>query len=145
MKRSILMSIHPEWVELIASGEKTLEVRKRAPIEKPPFTVYVYETIPNHGLVNDSQGKVVLKFTCDYIQRTMYPADGLVDVIDEKNSCMTAREIVEYAAGYAVYFWHIKDVEVYKTPQKLSQFRIPGAKYPLMYPPQSFCYIEKIG
>lgn len=28
--KSVLISIHPQWVEKIASGEKTIEVRKTA-------------------------------------------------------------------------------------------------------------------
>ena len=41
--KSILMSIKPQWCELIASGKKTIEVRKTAPKETP-FRVYVYCT-----------------------------------------------------------------------------------------------------
>ena len=45
MRMAILMSIHPEWVKKIASGEKTVEVRKTAPSHLyEPFTVYLYES-----------------------------------------------------------------------------------------------------
>ena len=40
--KKILMSIQPQWVEKILSGEKTIEVRKTAP--KPPFKVVMYCT-----------------------------------------------------------------------------------------------------
>lgn len=39
---AILMSIQPKWCELIASGRKTLEVRKTKPQWQPPFKVYIY-------------------------------------------------------------------------------------------------------
>lgn len=42
MKR-VLISIRPEWVEKIASGKKTIEVRKSAPKEVP-FKAYIYCT-----------------------------------------------------------------------------------------------------
>lgn len=41
--KSILILIHPEWVEKITSGKKTIEVRKTAPKESP-FKAYIYET-----------------------------------------------------------------------------------------------------
>ena len=31
MMKSVLITIRPQWVEKIASGEKTIEVRKAAP------------------------------------------------------------------------------------------------------------------
>ena len=41
--KSILLSIKPKYVELIANGEKTIEVRKTAP-QEVPFKAYIYET-----------------------------------------------------------------------------------------------------
>ena len=42
---SILLSIEPKYAELIASGKKTIEVRKSAPKEVP-FKAYIYVTRP---------------------------------------------------------------------------------------------------
>lgn len=44
--KSILMSIKPKWIEKIASGEKTVEVRKTVPKCETPFKVYMYCTNP---------------------------------------------------------------------------------------------------
>lgn len=41
---SILMSILPKWCELIASGKKTIEVRKTRPKIDTPFKCYIYCT-----------------------------------------------------------------------------------------------------
>ena len=41
--KAVLISIRPQWVEKIAKGEKTIEVRKSAPKEVP-FKVYIYAT-----------------------------------------------------------------------------------------------------
>ena len=41
--KSVLISIKPQWCEKIASGEKTIEVRKTAPKEVP-FKAYIYST-----------------------------------------------------------------------------------------------------
>lgn len=43
--KAVLISIHPQWCEKIASGEKTIEVRKTAPKEVP-FKGYIYATRP---------------------------------------------------------------------------------------------------
>lgn len=41
---SVLISIKPRWCELIASGRKTVEVRKTAPKLEVPFKCYIYCT-----------------------------------------------------------------------------------------------------
>ena len=42
--KSVLISIQPKWCELIASGKKTVEVRKTRPNIPPPFKCYIYCT-----------------------------------------------------------------------------------------------------
>lgn len=42
--KSVLISIQPKWCELIASGKKTVEVRKNKPKLEIPFKVYIYCT-----------------------------------------------------------------------------------------------------
>lgn len=44
MKKAILISIKPEWVEKILKGEKTIEVRKFMPRCDFPIDVYIYCT-----------------------------------------------------------------------------------------------------
>lgn len=48
---SILQSIKPQYCELIASGKKTIDVRKARPKIQTPFKVYIYcaigQRIPN--------------------------------------------------------------------------------------------------
>lgn len=43
--KSVLISIRPRWCEYIASGKKTIEVRKTAP-KKTPFKAYIYAIRP---------------------------------------------------------------------------------------------------
>ncbi len=42
--KSVLISIKPKWCELIASGKKTIEVRKNSPKIETPFKCYIYCT-----------------------------------------------------------------------------------------------------
>ena len=44
--KSVLISIQPKWCELIASGKKTVEVRKTRPKIETPFKCYIYATNP---------------------------------------------------------------------------------------------------
>lgn len=45
--KSVLISIRPKYCELIASGKKTVEVRKTRPKIETPFTCYIYCTKPS--------------------------------------------------------------------------------------------------
>lgn len=89
--KAILMSIQPKWCELIASGKKTVEVRKTKPKLDVPFRVYMYCTnskemlwvlreneraftpekiaticaAKNVGGAYKANGKVIGEFVCD--------------------------------------------------------------------------------
>ena len=43
---SVLLSVRPQWCELIANGKKTIEVRKTRPKLETPFKCYIYCTAP---------------------------------------------------------------------------------------------------
>ena len=42
MSKAVLISIRPQWCQKIASGEKTIEVRKTKPKLETPFKCYIY-------------------------------------------------------------------------------------------------------
>lgn len=56
--KSVLMSIQPKWCELIASGKKTVEVRKTKPNLETPFKVYIYCTQARKPIRED--GRILL-------------------------------------------------------------------------------------
>lgn len=91
--KSVLISIKPRWCELIASGKKTVEVRKTRPKIDVPFKGYIYCTkeelltrshyngkiyvassrkcqtaLERNGNITFS-GKVIGEFVCDKIDR----------------------------------------------------------------------------
>lgn len=43
---AVLLSVRPKWCELIASGKKTVEIRKTRPKIETPFKCYIYCTKP---------------------------------------------------------------------------------------------------
>ncbi len=47
-EKAVLLSIQPKWCELIASGRKTIEVRKTKPKLPTPFKCYIYCTMAGH-------------------------------------------------------------------------------------------------
>lgn len=49
--KSVLISIQPKWVEKIAIGEKTIEVRKTRPKLDTPFKCYIYCTKHKERLI----------------------------------------------------------------------------------------------
>lgn len=80
MDKSVLISIRPKWVEKIANGEKTIEVRKTRPKLETPFKAYIYCTMPDakdphnilelhgaDGKIRKANGKIIGEFTCDRI------------------------------------------------------------------------------
>ena len=71
--KAILMSIHPQWCELIVSGKKMMELRKTVPKEVP-FKVYIYQ-IQKHWIykllpwLKERRQKVIGEFICDKVDK----------------------------------------------------------------------------
>lgn len=125
----VLISIQPKWVEKIASGKKTIEVRKTKPKLETPFKVYIYATwngnnkeilVKQDGLLfcedwrkasglQRASGKVIGEFVCDSIicSQAYFDERGknhLTNVFEEdiKRTCLTEYDLWNYIAGEAV-------------------------------------------
>ena len=162
MSKAVLISIRPKWVEKIANGEKTIEVRKTRPKLAMPFKAYIYCSWGRDARrLRGSWGKVIGEFTCDRIYE-LAPLNHAPDDV-EKQACLTREEIVNYLKGTG-YGWHISDLRIYDKPRELTEFRraCPNSWYCescAMYwenngtcgneslyikrPPQSWCYVEE--
>lgn len=145
--KSVLISIQPKWCELIASGKKTVEVRKTKPKIATPFKCYIYCTqdkrllrkfdkgeriddetfFKEHVFVRQNtwirghinpNGKVIGEFVCTNI------AQGTSFL----GSCLILQEISKYANGKELYGWCISDLIIYDKPKPLSDFI--RCKYP---------------
>jgi predicted transcriptional regulator len=130
MMKSILLSIKPKYVELIASGEKTIEVRKTRPKIETPFKCYIYCTKEKKqddiiwaGIFRERgkwNGRVIGEFICnnaselDYVY---YWNNGY-----EFETCLTYRQVADYGKGKTLYGWHISDLKIYDKPKELSEF-----------------------
>ena len=124
--KSILLSIKPKYVELIARGEKTIEVRKTAP-QEVPFKAYIYESrngghrckhcnekdscysyAPKNVGCYNGRGKVIGEFICDKVicSQAYFDSQGknhLTNVFPEdiKKTCLTEYDLWDYIAGKA--------------------------------------------
>lgn len=135
MSKAVMISIRPKWCEKIASGEKTIEIRKTRPKLQPPFKCYIYCTM-DHPYISVScgeldklnyrtntvgrcNGKVIGEFICDRIYG-LAPLNHAPDDV-EQQACLTREEIVRYLKGVG-YGWHISDLKIYDPLKKLSEF-----------------------
>lgn len=63
--KAVLISIQPKWCAKIASGEKTVEIRKTAPKIEAPFKCYIYCTLPpqeeffTHGGIREYANELI--------------------------------------------------------------------------------------
>lgn len=151
--KAVLISIRPEWCDLIARGEKTLEVRKTKPKIDAPFKCYIYCTkAPKGWFWLDSpnirrDGTVIGEFICDrYVIDRTFGHDALFNGA----ACMTEIQCAAYSCCSQIYGWHISKLKIYKHPKKLSDFTgIKTIQHGfelriLERPPQSWCYVEEI-
>lgn len=138
--KSILQSINPKYCELIASGKKTIEVRKTKPKIPTPFKVYIYETraecdrpiILDCGRLDfHGRGQVIGEYICDEIKEYPYVEGEEVNekvyqipTIEGEQTCLDYLDFVKYANGKTVYFWHISDLKIYDKPKELSEFYV---------------------
>lgn len=137
-EKAVLLSIQPRWCGLIASGKKTIEVRKTKPKIETSFKVYIYCTNDreNHfwtgkrysyadershnAFDKDGNGKVIGEFICDAIisHCEMANAD-----IAEQQGCIRREQLFEYANGAELYGWHVSELKIYNDqPKELSEF-----------------------
>ena len=139
MSKAVLISIRPKWVEKIANGEKTIEVRKTRPKLATPFKCYIYCTQSGVALgAWGKHGKVIGEFTCDRIYELETKAHGgsyYVKGEDQpttndvaRQSCMDLKDMHDYLHAQKGYGWHISGLRIYDTPRELGEFT-PDCRY----------------
>ena len=146
MSKAVLISIQPKWCKLIASGEKTVEVRKSRPKLTPPFKCYIYQTktgkVGTGLFTRDGEimgrsvknGTVIGEFVCREITYlgnvATDPWKYLLGGIHERNkklvtdeACLSEEDILQYGGKYG---WHISDLVIYEKAQELNWFLVEG-------------------
>lgn len=164
--KAVMLSIQPKWCEKIASGEKTVEVRKTRPKIETPFKCFIYETNWSDNTYWKNRhkgklGKVIGEFVCDRIIDIPY-SQYFVDYYHTmpqaylEATCLGMGHIDEYLLSKDGYGWHISDLVIYDKPKELGEFQqchkcphtcVSQSKslceyHRLKRPPQSWCYVE---
>lgn len=164
--KEVLTSIKPEQCELIASGKKSVVVKKTRPKIDVPFKCYIYQSGKNltkevHGSDFNKSGYVIGEFVCDKIYdfKMKYLGGFSFD-------CFSFDEMNNYVGDKIGYGWHISDLKIYDKPKELSEFykpcsyrginclvcaksgynddmRIDCFNY-ITRPPKSWCYVEEL-
>ena len=140
MMKSVLIAIRPQWVEKIANGEKTIEVRKTAPKCETPFKCYIYMTqgkLKDLGIYSEwvykNRMKVIGEFVCEWITEINphCDIDGCVNQYIHGypailgDDCLSFNEMKAYLGNKKGYDWHISNLKIYDKPKELSEFSRP--------------------
>ena len=164
MKQAVLISINPKWCELIASGKKTIEVRKTKPKLLPPFKCYIYCTRTDELVSAPGwPGRVIGEFICDWCD-PFKPCHADFSELS-LGSLVTPRGLYAYSKGKTLYGWHITGLKLYAEPREINEFKrwnrtektAPCAHVYALYSPcesctecnlksapQSWCYVEEV-
>lgn len=172
--KSALISIKPKWCELIASGKKTIEIRKTRPKLEAPFKCYIYCTKEFYrkgdGYFQGKYcGKVIGEFICNKIDRLAVcgydNSDMKLRRVDDNltaynldydylNKCrLSLGELKNYANGSELFGWHISDLVIYDKPKDLDDFMAFGKTHCdqkncgdcLYMGIDDICYVKDIG
>lgn len=128
----ILMSVKPEYVEKIQSGEKLVEIRKRFSTKWRNCSVTIYSTKPDQAIYGYATIENVIKDTPENIWLRYGDFIGC-----------TKKEFDAYiASSEKIYAIFLKDFKPYLNPIYLSQISyLLNRKGPK--PPESYISLEK--
>lgn len=124
MKRKIVISINPQYVEKIISGEKRFEYRTKA-AKNDINKIIIYETKPIKKIVAEVEILDVVVASPDELWNETKEYSGISRLFFD-----------DYFKGRKVaYAYKLGRVKVYEQPKSLLDFGLKTA-------PQSFAYVE---
>ncbi len=122
----VLLSIKPEFVEKIFSGEKQFEYRRSIFKNPNVDTIVVYSTMPVGKIVGEFKIQKILNLNIEELWTKTQSKSGL-------NYSFYKSYFHDKDKGYAI---EIENVKKYTQPLSLSQVNKN------LKAPQSFCYIH---
>ena len=122
---NIILSIDPHWAYMILSGEKTFELRRKLPKNKPD-NVVIYATNPIKSFIGEFEVDSIISLPLDELWDTVQSSSGVEE--DE-------------------FFAYFKDCEVghayvVKNPITYQLFVNPKTALTKFSPPQNFKYLD---
>ncbi len=125
----ILMSIKPPYVDMIVSGCKTVEIRKRAVRAPAGATIWIYATSPRQQVVASARLEAVALDTADEIWRAFGDRAGIDRY--EFDAYVGDAELVA-----ALTLTEITELDVPLCPR---------GEVPAFHPPQSYAFLRDAG
>ncbi len=131
LNRDVILSIKPQYSQQIISGHKTVELRRRFPVNVPNGTLaYIYSTSPTRALTGVATIKGVMKRPLDEIW-SMY----------SKVACIKKQDFDNYFSGldhgFAIVFSEARPLRrAIDLPELRDRFNFE--------PPQSFLYARPV-
>lgn len=134
MPRQYILSIRPQWMQLILSGKKVVEVRLTRPKGQKEALIWLYETKAGEG-----RGRIVGWARLASIREWnvyRHPAQAAAYA---KLSCMTVDQMETYQRGHKrLCFWELEDVHM------LTEADAPSLKQlGVVCPPQSWRSVKE--
>lgn len=127
---TMLMSVHPEFAQMIMSGEKTVELRRTRPRMGSGGEVVVYASSPTMALVGTFEIGEVIEASPASLWRKVKTFAGV-----------SKRAFDDYFAGasdgYGIVVRNPKSLPAFVSLERLRR-KIPG-----FHPPQSYRYFQK--
>lgn len=121
---TILLSINPQYVERIMSGDKIYEYRK-IQCKKNVDKIVIYSTSPVMKVVGEADVADIL----------IDEPQAIWKITGKKSGIDKAFFDMYYAGKNQAVAYKLKHIVQYDVPKKLSEYGIKTA-------PQSFCYVE---
>lgn len=122
-KYDLLMSIHPNYVEKILSGEKKFELRKIQPYGRFD-KIYIYSTSPVKKVVGEVRNVKIF----------VGPPETIWTVTKDANCVNKEDYDIYFKNSKTAVAFELNDILKYETPKELSDFGLTN-------PPQMFQYI----
>ena len=152
MNKCVLLSIRPQYCELIANSKKTIEVRKTRPKLETPFKCYIYCTAPkkfykiSEHMATSAEylhlcdGKVTMSDGFEFFVRADYnvlnrkvigefTCDRIYELAplnhapdDVEQQSCLTREEIVNYLKGTGYGWHISALRIYDEARELSEF-----------------------
>ena len=171
--RAVMLSIKPKYCKLIASGKKTIEVRKTLPRITIPFKCYIYCTKDFYrkgdGYFQGKYcGKVIGEFICDKTITvdcdSVAPFNKDTGEYIDKECCVDRDSFLRYGNYRCCCGWHISELNIYDKPKELGEFKklnrdcwyahlglakrdcseCQNKECFVEHPPQSWCYVQEV-
>ncbi|MGL5268892.1 MAG: ASCH domain-containing protein [Spiroplasma sp.] len=125
MKQAILLSIHPEYVKKIISGEKKFEFRKVKTRKYQPNKIFIYSTAPDSFIIAEADITEILEEHPDKIWNKT-----------KKYAGINYHFFIEYYKNKdKAIAYRLENVREFDSPKTLNDLGIKAA-------PQSFIYLD---